>query len=84
MINLLFFLSIFFQSDYKYCSCGSFETGIISYEVIGVESGCCSGEPGEIGSIGFYENSGGAWKLVGWEEMPAGTAQNECCPNLNS
>jgi hypothetical protein len=84
MINLLFLLSIFFQSDYKHCSFGSFETGIISCEVIGAESGCCSEEPGKIGSIGFYENSGGAWKLVAMEEMSAGTAQNECCPNPNS
>ncbi|OUS21404.1 hypothetical protein A9Q93_00970 [Nonlabens dokdonensis] len=84
MVNLLFFLSFFFQNDYKYCNCGNFEDGIVTYQVIGAESGCCSGEAGEFGQISYYEPSGGAWKLVGFTAVGGAGGQEICCQNQNS
>ena len=81
---LILLYAIFFQSDYKYCSCGGFEKGIVTYQVIGAESGCCSGESGEFGQLSLYEPSGKSWKLVHVEDISGANGQEACCKNQNS
>jgi hypothetical protein len=65
--------------DNKSCNCGSFEVGIIKYEVE-EGSSCCSGKFAHSqGSIGLYDNSEGAWILVDVKKIDNESITIACC-----
>lgn len=83
--TLLFFifliLSSFQSQNTTHCECGTHEEGITYFTV---ERGdeYCSGEPGSMGSIVYYELSEGrTWRAVSIVQITGPEAQENCCPN---
>lgn len=79
---VLVLILIFFTNTYsKECSCGSFEDGLIDYQIKG-DDGCCKGTATGNGYLTEYEYSeSGTWEVVSVKKMLGSDAQKECCYN---
>lgn len=82
---LIVFVFTAIHANSKQCSCGTFESGMFTYGVVGEESGCCTGEPTGAGLFGdnaaytTYEYSEGAWTPKETKLISPTSAQNRCC-----
>lgn len=70
--------------EHEYCSCGSPESGIITWDILGEGNGCCSGEPGWFGEVSYFTPSENGWKLIHTEEISSSDAQATCCNDNNT
>jgi len=78
---VLVFILIFFTNTYsKECSCGSFEEGLVDFQVEGDEAGCCEGAATGVDYLTEYEFSeSGTWEIVSVKRMLASDAQKKYC-----
>ncbi len=83
-IVLIFMLFSTISTFSKECSCGSFEEGLVDFQVGGDEAGCCEGTAtGSSSYLTNYEFSeSGTWEVVSITRMTPNNAQKRCCNSV--